>query len=83
LQARLPRRIAAPAMRFRYLGLGLLINMPGSALIGGGGGICLVAGMTRLFAPHWVILTLILAVLPLPLFMWISGSTGLSAWLPG
>jgi len=83
LQARLPRRIAAPAMRYRYLGLALLINMPGSGLIGGGGGICLVAGMSRLFAPHWTILTLVLAVLPFPLFLWISGSTGFSSWLPG
>ena len=83
LQSRLPRRIAAPAMRYRYLGLALLINMPGSGLIGGGGGICLTAGMSRLFAPHWSVLTLILAVLPFPLFLWLSGSTGVSSWLPG
>jgi len=83
LQSRLPRRIAAPAMRYRYLGLALLINMPGSGLIGGGGGICLTAGMSRLFAPHWSVLTLILAVLPFPLFLWLSGSTGFSSWLPG
>jgi hypothetical protein len=83
LQAHLPQRIAAPVMRFRYLGLALLINMPGSVLIGGGGGICLVAGISRLFAPHWFVLTLFLAVLPVPLFLWISGSAGLSTWLPG
>ncbi len=81
LQSRLPRRIAAPAMRYRYLGLALLINMPGSGLIGGGGGICLTAGMSRLFAPHWSVLTLILAVLPFPLFLWLSGSTGFSSCL--
>ncbi len=83
LQARLPRRIAAPAMRYRYFAVALLINMPGSGLIGGGGGICLIAGMSRLFAPHWTVLTLFFAVLPLPLLIWISGSTGISSWLPG
>ena len=83
LQARLPRRIATSAMRYRYFGLAFLINMPGSGLIGGGGGICLAAGMSRLFAPHWTVLTLILAVLPFPLLIWISGSTGISSWLPG
>lgn len=83
LQSHLPSRFAAPALRYRYLGLALLINMPGSGLIGGGGGICLTAGMSRLFSPHWSMLTLSLAVLPFPLLVWISGSTGISAWLPG
>lgn len=73
LRARLPRWAAGLAVRYRYLGLALLINLPGSALIGGGGGICLVAGLSRVFAPRPVLLTLALAVAPVPLLVWWFG----------
>jgi len=33
----------------------------------------MAAGLTRLFQTRWVILTLMIAVLPVPLAVWITG----------
>lgn len=73
MRARLPGRLGDIALRWRYLLLAALINLPGSALIGGGGGICLLAGLTRLFQPRATLLTILLAVLPFPLAVWLWG----------
>jgi len=55
------------ATRFRYPLLALLINMPGNVIIGGGGGIAMVAGLSRVFAPLPFLATITIAVLPVPL----------------
>ncbi len=82
LQRSLPRKHARVALRYRYVGLALLINLPGSGLIGGGGGICLMAGMSGMFTPRLTLPTIALAILPFPVFMWIAGTNGLMPWLP-
>ncbi|KKL56965.1 hypothetical protein LCGC14_2240120, partial [marine sediment metagenome] len=48
------------------------------ALIGGGGGICLMAGLSRMFAALPVLVTLAVAVAPVPLVVWFYG---MPAWL--
>ncbi len=73
LTGRLPKWLSKPLIAYRYVCLGLLINLPGNAIIGGGGGIMLMAGLTRLFHPGWMIATILLAVLPIPLFVWMGG----------
>ena len=73
LRSRLPRRVAGTALRWRYPLLAMLVNLPGSGLIGGGGGISLVAGASGLFRPGATALTLALAVAPLPLVVWATG----------
>lgn len=73
LRAALPASLGRLAVDYRYLLLAGLINMPGSAFVGGGGGICLLAGLTGLFRPAVTILTICLAVLPLPLALWLWG----------
>ncbi len=62
-----PPGIMALALRQRYVALALALNTPGNALIGGGGGIALVAGMSGLFAPFPTVLTITIAVSPVPL----------------
>jgi len=57
----------------RYLLLAVLFNVPGNVLIGGGGGIALVAGMSRVFHPVFYVATVALAVLPVPLFVLFVG----------
>lgn len=74
LEARLPRLIAPVLTRYRYVTLALLLSIPGNAAIGGGGGIMMTAGFSRLFSTAGVLLTLLIGVAPVPLIVWIYGS---------
>lgn len=60
-------------MRFRYIALMVLFNLPGNTLIGGGGGIAMVAGLSRLYRPLPYVACVILAVLPVPLAVFVMG----------
>jgi hypothetical protein len=71
LQARAPAWLRPFVSRFRYVLLAVLVNMPGNALVGGGGGILFVAGFSRLFRPLPTAGTIALAVLPVPLLIWV------------
>jgi hypothetical protein len=73
LVARLPGWLTPLALRHRYILLGLLINLPGNALIGGGGGIGLIAGLSRIYAALPTLLTFLIAVSPIPLLVWAYG----------
>ncbi|MBU2934643.1 MULTISPECIES: hypothetical protein [Pacificibacter] len=66
LQARLPKWVPAAVIRYKYVVLGLLLNLPGNALIGGGGGLALIAGFSGLYATKPTALTLAIAVAPVP-----------------
>jgi hypothetical protein len=59
---------------WRYLLLAALINIPGNTVIGGGGGIAFTAGFSRLFRPGWTAFTMALAVVPVPIAVWYSGT---------
>lgn len=73
LRANLPDWLGRRLTRWRYPAVGLLLNLPGNALIGGGGGIMLLAGVSGLFAPWQAALTVALAVAPVPLAVMILG----------
>ena len=73
LEDSVPRWARSWVLRRRYLLLALLINLPGNSLIGGGGGILLAAGLSRLFRPLPVLLTLVLATAPVPVLLMIVG----------
>jgi hypothetical protein len=62
-----PSKIVSRLLRHRYLVLGILFNLPGNALIGDGGGIGLIAGMSRLFSFPKYLLVVCVAITPLPL----------------
>ena len=53
--------------KYRYLTIAVLFNMPGNYLIGGGGGISLACGISRSISWKWFLLTVVLAVSPVPL----------------
>lgn len=74
LEARLPHRLAKFGVQYRYVALGILINMPGNSIAGGGGGLLFAAGFSRLFSVASTILTVLIAVSPVPLIVWISGA---------
>lgn len=73
IRRRLPRRAGPFLLRYRYLWLALLVNLPGNAVVGGGGGLLLLAGLSRVFRPGPTLLTLALAVAPVPLAVWLMG----------
>ena len=73
LLSRAPARLVSGLLRHRYLGLIAALNLPGNAFIGGGGGIALVAGISRLFGFPLFVLAVALAVAPVPLIFYLSG----------
>jgi len=60
----------------RALLLAGLLNLPGNSVIGGGGGIALLAGLSRMFTPLQFFLTIALATMAVPLLVYFFG-TGL------
>ena len=70
---RLPDWLGHRLIKWRYLGLAAVINIPGNSIVGGGGGICMVAGLSRIFTPTATLVTIALAVSPVPLLIWFFG----------
>ncbi|WP_085901522.1 hypothetical protein [Kiloniella majae] len=56
--------------KYRYLTLALLINLPGNAIVGGGGGISFISGASKKLTFTKFFLTLSLATLPVPLLIY-------------
>jgi hypothetical protein len=73
MQDRLPKWLAPIFCNYRYVTLGLAINLPGNIALGGGGGIMLAGGLSRLFQTRFMILTVMLSTLPIPLSVWLVG----------
>jgi hypothetical protein len=61
-----PRRIVPFLVRHRYLTIAIVFNLPGNSVIGGGGGIGIIAGLSRLFEFPKYLLTVCIAISPLP-----------------
>lgn len=59
--------------RFRFVALAVLINVPGNALIGGGGGLSFMSGLSGVFSYPKFLLTVCIAVLPVPLAVFLFG----------
>ncbi len=70
-----PRRMLPILLKYRFLALFVVLNIPGNGLIGGGGGIAFIAGLSGIFPFPAYLITILLAVAPLPLFILITGST--------
>jgi hypothetical protein len=73
MQDRLPKWLAPIFCNYRYVTIGLAINLPGNIALGGGGGIMLAGGLSRLFQTRFMILIVMLSTLPIPLSVWLLG----------
>lgn len=73
-------RIGAFLLRHRYLLFAALINMPGNSVLGGGGGIALIGGFSRLYRWPLFLLTVALASLPIPMLVFF-GLIRVDEWL--
>lgn len=71
--SRSPKKLVPVLIRFRYLALLLAVNMPGNVVIGGGGGIAIIAGMSRLFKFPQFAATIAIAVAPFPILLTLFG----------
>jgi hypothetical protein len=73
-----PNRFVPSLLRHRYLALAIALNLPGNLLLGGGG-IALVAGISRLYSVPGFLATVACAVAPVPLAVLVLGKQVLSA----
>jgi len=64
-----PKSVIPAMLKHRYWVIAIALNMPGNALIGGGGGIGMISGMSRILNYPCYFLTVLIAVMPLPLIM--------------
>jgi hypothetical protein len=69
LVATAPSKVIPFLLKHRYLMIAVALNLPGNALIGGGGGIGLISGMSRLYPFHKYLLLISVAIMPLPLII--------------
>ena len=61
-----PKKIIPFMLRHRYWLVAFALNLPGNAIIGGGGGIGMICGMSRLLSYSNYIFTIAIAAIPLP-----------------
>jgi len=73
LYVKAPKKIAPFLLNHRYATIAVLLNLPGNALIGGGGGIGLIVGMSQLIPFHRYFLVISVAIAPLPLGLYLQG----------
>ena len=64
-----PSKVIPFLLKHRYLMIAIVLNLPGNALIGGGGGVGLISGMSRLYPFPKYLLLVSLAITPLPLLI--------------
>jgi hypothetical protein len=74
LAERSPSPWIAFLVRHRYLALAAILNLPGNAIIGGAGGIGMIAGMSRACPFHHFVVLMAISTLPVPLFLILTGS---------
>ena len=75
LVSHVPNRFVPFLLRHRYLALAMVINLPGNIVIGGGGGIAVMAGVSNLYSIPGFLATIALAVAPVPLAILLFGKT--------
>lgn len=73
LRLSVPRWVPEGTLSYRYVMIAVLLNVPGNWVVGGGGGILLASGASRLFSTPLTVLTVMIAVLPVPLLIWLFG----------
>ena len=69
---KLPGNMVPVLSDHRYLAAMLLLNMPGNSLLGGGGGIAFICGMSGIFSFAYFALAVAIAVAPVPLLFFLA-----------
>lgn len=74
LVSKAPSRIVPILLKHRHLALAIAINTPGNIVLGGGGGLALMAGVSRLFSIPAFLVTIAIATAPVPVAVLLFGS---------
>jgi hypothetical protein len=74
LREKAPAKLAPHLLKYRYLTIAALLNLPCNALIGGGGGIGLVAGMSGIITYPRFLLLIAVAISPVPIMIILKAS---------
>ena len=61
------KRVLSLAVKYRYAALAVAVNTPGNSVLGGGGGLMIIAGLSGIFTPLSTFVTIAIAVSPVPL----------------
>jgi hypothetical protein len=68
----IPSWLKSYLVKYRYLTIAILVNMPGNYIVGGGGGIAIACGTRRRISWKGFLVTIILAVSPVPLLVYLG-----------
>lgn len=68
-----PPQFVGFLIKRRYVALAVAVNIPGNAIIGGGGGIMIMAGLSGLFTPVQTFTAIMIGVSPVPLAIMLLG----------
>lgn len=69
-----PGRLAALLLNHKHVTLAACLNFPGNSIVGGGGGLALLCGLSRQFTWYGFLLTVAIATSPIPVLV-------LAGWL--
>lgn len=70
---KLDGRFGSLMIKNRYLVFALLLNLPGNSVLGGGGGLAFMAGISGLYRFWAFLITVLIAVAPFPLIFLVLG----------
>ena len=65
-------RLKSFLMKYRYLTIAVLVNIPGNYILGGGGGISIACGASRRISWKGFLITIVLAVSPVPILVYLG-----------
>jgi hypothetical protein len=68
----IPSCLKSYLVKYRYVTIAILVNMPGNYILGGGGGISIACGTSRRISWTGFLLTIILAVSPVPILAYLG-----------
>jgi hypothetical protein len=68
----LPSWLKSYLVKYRYLTIAILVNIPGNYILGGGGGISIACGTSRRISWKGFLVTIVLAVSPVPLLVYLG-----------
>ena len=68
----IPSWLKSFLLKYRYLAIAMLVNLPGNYILGGGGGVSIACGASQRISWRGFLLTIVLAVSPVPILVYLG-----------